>query len=106
MQPLLAVVDVKKMHDYRILDRDAMSSLSVAQGDLINLVRCYANGGRPPKLEELDALIWRFAEVLRCIEWADKFLIAHNQPTSKVTRYQALRHRLFQQLALSDWVPA
>jgi hypothetical protein len=67
-------INTTYMHNYRILSLGTMQNLSAAQSELIKL----ANKKND---QELQDLMWQFANVIRSIDWADKFLFVHGQPT-------------------------
>lgn len=74
-----ALIAIDEMHNYRILGVDTMRNMSSAQGELMLLIRPYASGGEPPKVRELEAVLLQYAEALRCMYFADKFLAERGQ---------------------------
>ncbi len=95
---LHAVVELKQMQNYRVLGVATMRQLITAQLELVRMTRrCKA--GKPPKPEELEAVLWRFAEPIRSIDWAHKFLVVYGQPLKKAKRYENLRQQYMPELA-------
>lgn len=79
-EPRQALIAIDEMRNYRILGVDTMRNMSNAQGALMLLIRPYASGGEPPKVRELEAVLLKYADALRQMYFADKFLAERGQP--------------------------
>ncbi|KXJ54456.1 MAG: hypothetical protein AXW15_02340 [Neptuniibacter sp. Phe_28] len=86
------IVNTKQMHSYRVLSDSTMRRLSLAQCDLIDK----ADATNDP---ELKSLVWKFAEVLRLIDWGDKFIMAHSEPLKKPEKHMKMRQRFINEIS-------
>lgn len=85
------VVDLNKMHNYRILSVGTMRQWSLAQGDLATLCR---ERNDP----ELEAIMWRLSRIGCTIDWADKFLCINSKPISNTTKALENHNQLCREL--------
>ncbi|WP_425328294.1 hypothetical protein [Pseudomonas nitroreducens] len=90
---LRAMVEIDQMHAFRVLGTSAMRNFSGAQMTLVRLIRAYESNGTAPTLDELEELRSKYGEVLRCIDFADKFLIVHGEPVADEDGYEKLRSK-------------
>ncbi len=92
-----ARIDLNRMYNYRVLDIGTMGLFGNAQGELIHLLRDWDNGYDPDP-EDFRNLMWRYASVLRSIDFADRFMLVHSDPLQPNDEITALRKRLNRQL--------
>lgn len=96
---LQAVVNVERMHDYRIMSCSTMQALVKAQRKLVKLTEAYEKSSRAPAADEFKDVIWEYAAAIRTVDWADKFLMVHGQLLSDDEQQQALRRRYRNEIA-------
>lgn len=87
------MIVVDQMNAFRVLGVSAMRDFGGAQRTLSSLVREYESSGIAPKVEELRELMWSYAEVLRRVDFADKFLVVHGEPVADADDYEELRSK-------------
>ena len=92
-KPLRAIINIDQMQAYRIMGLPAMHKLGNAQANLVQLVSAYESSGVAPGVGELTNLMRCFAEVMRQIDFAHKFLVVHGDPVGDTANYETLQHR-------------
>ncbi|WP_271274333.1 hypothetical protein [Aliamphritea hakodatensis] len=92
-----ARINLRRLYDYRVLDIGTMGMFGSAQGELIHMLNDWEKGVDPTP-EDLRNLMWRYASVLRCIDFADRFMLVHSEPLEPNEEIEALRKRLSSQL--------
>lgn len=90
---LRALVEIDQMNAFRVLGVSAMRDFGGTQRALSSLVHGYESSGVAPKVEELKELMWRYAEVFRRVDFADKFLVVHGEPIADADGYEELRSK-------------
>ncbi len=92
-----ARINLSRLYDYRVLDVGTMAMFGNVQGELIQLLNDWQIYNDPDP-EDFRSLMWRYASVLRCIDFADRFMLVHNEPLEPNEEVEALRKRLSLQL--------
>ncbi|WP_271274324.1 hypothetical protein [Aliamphritea hakodatensis] len=92
-----ARINLRRLYDYRVLDIGTMGMFGSAQGELIHMLNDWEKGVDPTP-EDLRNLMWRYASVLRCIDFADRFMLVHSEPLEPNKEVNTLRKRLGSQL--------
>ena len=70
-----------------------MGMFGSAQGEFIQLLKDW-DAGHEPDPEDFRSLMWRYASVLRSIDFADRFMVVHSEPLNPGEEITALRKRL------------
>ncbi|WP_271271144.1 hypothetical protein [Aliamphritea hakodatensis] len=88
-----ARINLSRLYNYRVLDIGTMGLFGSAQGEFIHLLKDW-DAGNEPDPEDFHSLMWRYASVLRSIDFADRFMAVHSEPLHPSDEITALRKRL------------